>query len=475
MILNSFEFLWLFPIVFVIYYCGLYFFKRKRIPKYSNWLLLIISYALYMQWNIAWALVLLGVTLITYIGAIIIERENAYGKKKFIITTFVILSLIPLLVLKYYDFIMNIFSQLLDIIGYNIKLNGLNWAIPIGLSFFTFQSLGYLWDVYYKRTSAEHNLPDYMLFVAFFPQIMCGPISKSTSLLTQIKEERYFDNNKAVQGLKCLLWGFFIKLVMADRVGLYVDAVYGNYEFYSGFSCFIASIMYSFQIYGDFAGYSLMAIGVAKLLGFELINNFNRPYFSQTITEFWKRWHISLSIWLKDYIYIPIGGSKCSKIRNYLNILITFLVSGIWHGANYTFVLWGILHGVFQIIEKSLNINKLKSNGIIRILRIFTTFLLVNFAWIFFRMPSLSESLDICHKIFTDFNYKIGEITPSSLALLSIFVVFIKELIEEFSPNKIQLFNNKNIVVRWCSYIIILSMIVLLGVLDSGQFIYVSF
>ena len=179
-----------------------------------------------------------------------------------------------------------------------------------------------------------------MLFVAFFPQILSGPISKAASLLPQIKAERVFCYANAVQGLKWILWGFFLKTVMADRLGLYVDVVYNNYEYYSGATCFLASILYSFQIYGDFAGYSLMAIGVGRLMGFDLINNFNRPYFSTSVTEFWRRWHISLSTWLRDYIYIPLGGSRCSKIRSYYNIFLTFLVSGIWHGANWTFKLW---------------------------------------------------------------------------------------------------------------------------------------
>lgn len=218
------------------------------------------------------------------------------------------------------------------------NLSGLNWAIPIGISFFSFQAIGYLVDVYKQRVPMERNFIDYALFVSFFPQIMSGPISRASDLLPQIKNKRTFNEAKAVQGLKWLLWGMFLKTVMADRLGLYVDSVYNNFQYQSGFSCLVASFMYTMQIYGDFAGYSLMAIGVGRLLGFDLVNNFNHPYFATSITEFWKRWHISLTRWLTTYIYIGLGGNRCSKIRQYWNIMITFLVSGVWHGANWTFI-----------------------------------------------------------------------------------------------------------------------------------------
>lgn len=200
---------------------------------------------------------------------------------------------------------------------------------------------------------AERNFLHYALYVSFFPSIVSGPINKASLILPQIKALRpYFDYSKAVAGLKCMLWGMFMKVVVADRVALYVDTVLPRYENYSGLSCFAASLLYSVQIYADFAGYSLMAIGVGRVLGFELAENFRRPYLSYSVTDFWRRWHISLSTWLKDYVYIPLGGSRCSRLRNYWNIIVTFLVSGIWHGANWTFIVWGLWHGVFQVVEK---------------------------------------------------------------------------------------------------------------------------
>lgn len=477
MIFNSFQFLWLFPIIFGIYYAAGSLFKGRLKNRVSNTLLLLISYLLYMQWNPAYTLILFGVTLCTYFTAIIIEDKKAYGKRKYIITAGALLTFLPLFIFKYYNFILSIFNDLFALVGISIGLPGLNWAIPIGLSFFTFQAVGYLWDVYYKKIEAERNILDYMLFVAFFPQIMSGPISKASSLLPQIKAERVFDYNSTVQGLKWLLWGFFLKCVMADRLGIYVDTIYSNFEHYNGVTCLFSSILYSFQIYGDFAGYSLMAIGVGRLLGFDLINNFNRPYFSASITEFWRRWHISLSTWLKDYIYIPLGGSRCSKLRSYWNIVVTFLVSGIWHGANWTFIIWGLIHGGLQIIEKVLDMQKCNSKGIVKVGRILLTFSLVNFAWIFFRMPDFNSAINFCANIFSKFkgNLYISTNTDFALIMFSLSCVFISEVCTEISNDKIKLLNNKYPLVRWGTYLVLITIILIFGVFDSSQFIYVSF
>lgn len=477
MIFNSFQFLWLFPIIFIAYYGLRNILNGKRRNIISNILLLIISYLLYMQWNPAYTLILLGVTMCTYFAAIIIENKKAYSNKKYIITTAALLTLLPLIIFKYYNFIINTFNTLFANLGLRTELQGLNWAIPIGLSFFTFQAIGYLWDVYYKRIQAERNILDYMLFVAFFPQILSGPISKASSLLPQIKAERDFCYVNAVQGLKWILWGFFLKTVMADRLGLYVDIVYNNYEHYNGATCFFASILYSFQIYGDFAGYSLMAIGVGRLMGFDLINNFNRPYFSTSITEFWRRWHISLSTWLRDYIYIPLGGSRCSKLRSYYNIFVTFLVSGIWHGANWTFILWGLLHGTLQVIEKILKLHKLANRGFIKVLRILTTFLLINFAWILFRMSDIDSAIEVYRKILFQFDGEIyiADKTNFLLSIFSVTTLLVVELCEEKFKNKITLINSKHTAIRWCTYFILITIILLFGVFDSSQFIYVSF
>ena len=476
MIFNSFQFLWLFPIVFICYYAISYLFQKKSLGKGSNYLLLLLSYGLYMQFVPWCTLVLLWVTLVTYSIALFMSKNVLY--KRIICWSGVILGILPLVIFKYYNFFADNINELLA----SNQLPGLNWAIPIGISFFSFQAIGYLADVYKGRISAEKNFWNYALFVSFFPQIMSGPISKASELLPQIKSQRVFDYSKAIQGLKLLLWGMFLKTVMADRLGLYVDSVYGNYQYQSGLSCLVASFMYTMQIYGDFAGYSLMAIGVGKLMGFDLINNFKRPYFASSITEFWKRWHISLTRWLTTHVYIGLGGNRCSKLRQYWNIIITFLVSGIWHGANWSFILWGVMHGLLQCIEKSLGLDpkgKYANTvllGRLKLLRILITFVLVNFAWILFRLPSVSAARVVLRKIFTWEGS--GLFLPSNsvlcFILLALCVVIGKESCEEYFP-RVQLFNSKHTAIRWISYMVVLVMILVCGVFDSSQFIYVKF
>lgn len=382
-----------------------------------------------------------------------------------------------MLIFKYYGFLNDTITEVLKSVGLKFTLPGLNWAIPIGISFFTFQSVGYLLDVYHCRILAEKSLLDYTLFVTFFPQITSGPISRAADFLPQIKNTHTFNYQQGKQGLKELLWGMFIKLVIADRLGLFVDTVYSNYLHYNGTTCLVASIFYSIQIYCDFAGYSLMAIGIAKTLGFDLINNFKRPYFATSITEFWKRWHISLTKWLTTHVYINLGGNRCTKGRQYINILVTFLVSGLWHGANWTFILWGCLHGLLQIMEKALGWQKYEGNRVIvRICRIILTFCLVNFAWVFFRMPNILDAFNIIGKMFTDFGVPaISEMGGSALLMLTCALVTLlfKETREEFFPNRFSFIDNN--ICSWIIYIVLFLMIINFGVLDGGQFIYVSF
>lgn len=476
MIFNSFRFLWLFPIVFFVYYAVSYLLKKRFCGKGCNFLLLLLSYALYMQYMPWYAFVLLWVTFITYMIAL--GMSQTYRYKKMVCWIGVILGTLPLLIFKYYNF----FASNINVVLENKFLPGLNWSIPIGISFFTFQAIGYVIDVYKENIKAEQNFLDYALFVSFFPQILSGPISKASELLPQIKSKRTFDYSKVVSGLKMLLWGMFLKTVMADRLGLYVDSVYDNYEFQSGLSCIVASFMYTMQIYGDFAGYSLMAVGVGNLMGFSLISNFKRPYFANSITEFWKRWHISLTRWLTTYVYIGLGGNRCSKIRQYCNIIITFLISGIWHGANWTFMFWGLLHGILQCIEKLIGLDPKgrysRSLTLKKIapIRIIMTFIIVDFAWILFRLPSVDVVLKIIKKIFT--LEGTGLFLPSNSSacfmLFSIFIVLIKECCEEFFP-KIQLFESQYMWLRWISYLGVISIILLCGVFDTSQFIYIKF
>lgn len=344
--------------------------------------------------------------------------------------------------------------------------------------FFHISALSYLYDVYYEKIKTEKNLWDYMLFVAFFPQILSGPINRANELLPQIKNNRSFNYEKTAFGFKQMLYGMFLKVVLADRLGMYVDTVYGDWSLQTGVTCAVASVAYSLQIYADLAGYSLMAIGVGHILGFDFANNFNRPYFSVSVTDFWHRWHISLSSWLRDYVYIPLGGSRCSKKRNYVNIMITFLVSGIWHGANWTFIVWGLIHGLFQVIEKILGLNKRESkNCVEKAIRILVTFFVVNLVWIFFRMPSLSESVDfICYtaanltgKLFLPDADKVLYLT------IALFIFAIKEFLDEYKPQRVSLWNSKHIMIRYITYVAMIFLIFMIGVLDSGNFIYLNF
>lgn len=469
-IFNSFNFILFFPFIFLLYYAIPASYNKGR-----NLFLLVVSYLLYLQWKPAYALILIGVTIVTYSSALALNKTK---HSKIVLNVAVLLALLPLGFFKYFNFINDSISGVLSMIGLSFQLTGINWAIPIGISFFTFQALGYLWDVYYKRQEIEHDFLTYALFISFFPCIMSGPINKASLVIPQLKQFRpYFDYYKAVRGMKMLLWGLFMKVVVADRAALYVDTVLPNYENYTGISCFVASILYTIQIYADFAGYSLMSIGVGKVLGFELTENFRRPYYAVSVTDFWHRWHISLSTWLKDYVYIPLGGSRCANWRNYWNIFVTFFISGIWHGANWTFIVWGCIHGICQIIEKMLGQQYCNYGWFGRIVKITITFLIVNFAWIFFRMPTLSDAIGVIFRIF-DFTLPLSifiEFDTFIYISLSLMILTFKEILDEFFPNSISFLYNNRRWVRWASYLLLLMMILSMGVLDSGQFIYACF
>lgn len=469
MLFNSFKFLLIFPLIFAIHWA---------IPtKYNQWrklFLILVSYVLYMNFKPAFALVLLGVTLVTYGGGYLLDAQRVTNKIKHLAWLFALLGLLPLLVFKYYNFINNSLTDGLAAIGLKFSMPGLNWAVPVGISFFTFQAVGYMLDVYHGRIKAEKSFIDYLLFVSFFPQIASGPISKADELLPQIKKERTFNYDQAVSGLKYLLWGMFLKVVLADRVGIYVDTVFGAYEKFSGLGCAIASVFYSIQIYADFAGYSLMAVGVSKVLGFDLINNFRRPYFAASVTEFWKRWHISLTRWLTQQVYIPLGGSRCSKARNYWNIFVTFMVSGIWHGANWTFIVWGCMHGMFQIVEKAFGWNKKESKGVVKVLRVLATFIVVTLAWVVFRSPSIGDAFGLMARYFTSAGKGIADIQTLAYITVAIIPLLLLEFGKEVFPKVYAKISGVR-VIRWAAYLAVFAMIVLLGVHDGSSFIYVSF
>lgn len=474
MLFNSISFLIFFPLVLVIYYL---------LPKVilRTWFLLVASYFFYLSLNPYCALILLGSTCVTYFGGIMLELEGnrwTFGKKG-ILYTIVILNVALLAFFKYSNFIADNVVSLLSICGESESFRGFDILLPVGISFYVFKAVSYISDVYFGKIPVEKNFCHFALYVAFFPQLLAGPIERAGVLLPQFKKKVLFDGCNITAGLKMMLWGYFMKIVFADRAVIYVDTIYGNLYNQNGTSILLAAVLYSFQIYCDFAGYSLLSIGVAKAMGYDVMQNFNRPYLAQSITEFWKRWHISLTKWLTDYVYIPLGGSRCSKIKSYRNIMITFLVSGLWHGAAWNFVVWGMLHGIIQVIEKHLGYAKRETTSIfLRGVRIIVTFFVVTIAWMFFRLPNFNDVIFGITKIFTSVSTSVGgrDATPAlEYCALGLFLLIAKDVLDEYYPGRFLLFDNKNIVVRYVSYILVCLLILAAGVFDAGQFIYMQF
>ncbi len=403
-------------------------------------------------------------------------------KDKWVLFVSIFMLLLPLLCFKYLNFIIGSFCDLASVFGWTLHVPEFKLLLPIGISFYTFMSIGYLIDVYQQRIKPERNILDYALFVGFFPQIASGPIGRAPQLLPQIKEKHPLLYDNIAVGCRMMLWGFFMKLVVGDRAGIYVDTVFGNWVYHNGSSLLLATFMYTIQIYCDFAGYSLIAIGAAKTMGYELMNNFERPYFSKNIGEFWRRWHISLSTWFRDYVYFPLGGNRCKKSRAYLNLIITFLVSGLWHGASYTFIIWGLLHGLVQVIDKATKsyrnsfwdkVNISEEGVFRRILNIFITFVIVSYLWMIFRSPDFATVVGITKGYFHLGRPYIHQ-TTIFFFVLGFAILLFKDFLAEFFPKKHWFMNSKKVVVRYFSFVIILIIIILTSVGD-GQFIYFKF
>ena len=461
MIYNSFFFLVAFPIVFSVYYLAVSVASPEKRKNIGNICLLVVSYMVLAHESVVSCLWLLYITIVSFFGAIYIER---YKVSVVLPVTF---ALLPLVILKYTGFV----SDILGNIG--LSAGRCSLVVPIGISFFTLQAIGYVVDVRSKKINAERSLLDHSLFVAFFPQIVAGPISRYSELMPQIKSCRKFCYQCAVEGARMLLWGMFLKVVLADRLALYIDNSVGIVALSDGSSMAFMMFMYSFQIYFDFSGYSLMALGTARLLGFKLPDNFKRPYFALSVTDFWHRWHMSLSRWLRDYVYIPLGGNRKGRWRCYANIIVTFLVSGLWHGANYTFVLWGLLHGLLQCLEKmtGLNRNGVRS-GWVNVIRALVVFVVVSMLWVIFRMPTVSEAWLVFCKMFTCTSWHF--VLPEKYVIALLLIAIVKDVIDEYCPYYDPLRHSKSIV-RWVAYTSVAMAIVLFGVFDSGQFIYAKF
>ena len=393
MLFNSLQFVVFFPIVIILYFI---------IPHNKRWILLLIaSYYFYMCWKVDYIILIMISTLIDYVCSNKMSKINEKPKRKKWLLISIFSNLGILFGFKYFNFFSQNIQTLFD--NYNIffEMPFFNVLLPVGISFYTFQTLSYTIDVYNNKTTAQKHLGVFAVYVSFFPQLVAGPIERSNHLLPQFFKKHDFNYLRVKAGFQKMLWGFFKKIVIADNLAILVDGVYNNVDNYSGLTLIVATIFFTFQIYCDFSGYSDIAIGTAKVMGFELRENFKRPYFSKSIREFWQRWHITLSTWFRDYVYIPLGGNRTVKWKWYYNLIITFLVSGLWHGANWTFVIWGALHGSFLIFaiifaQPKEKINQFIKNRNIFLNKIFDvsiTFILVAFAWIFFRSNNINDAI----------------------------------------------------------------------------------
>lgn len=468
MLFNSISFLLFFPIV-----CIVYFMIPANQLRLRN-VMLLASYYFYMNWEPTYALLLLTSTLITYLAALGIEYFRTVRYRKLCLVSSLVLNLSILFLFKYYNFLAQNVEALLCRGGLGIDIPEFQLLLPVGISFYTFQALGYSIDVYRGTTKAEHNFATYALFVSFFPQLVAGPIERSNNLLPQFKHKHTFDYNEAMIGLRMMVWGYFLKLVLADRCGIYVDSIFNNIDKHNGGSFLLASLLFPFQIYGDFAGYSLIAIGAARIMGFRLMENFRRPYFACSIGEFWHRWHISLSTWFKDYVYIPLGGNRVPRLRQYFNLLVTFIVSGIWHGANWTFLCWGSLHGVLLCIEKAFGIGRQEYTGLRRVWHWAMTFTLVCLAWILFRANTLQDAVIVISGIFTKLGMPHAD-TKTFMALFLGFIILVaKETSDEYKW-KVRVSDSIHWILEHVYVAFMIALIILFGILGGDQFIYFQF
>ena len=466
MLFNSLTYILFFPIICIIYW--------SILPKFRNIILLIASYYFYMSWEPAYAILIMITSLSTWGCAILTDKNEK--QKKLIITLCIIVNLMILFTFKYYNFAINTIASLVSLANFKLYIPHSDFLLPVGISFYTFQCIGYIIDVYRKDIKPERDLITYALFVSFFPQLVAGPIERAKNLLPQFHAKHTFDGDSFIEGLKMMIWGFFMKLCIAGNVAPYVDAVYNNVSNHNGTSFLLATFFFTFQIFCDFGGYSLIAIGTAKCLGFKLMQNFNHPYLSLSVKEFWRRWHISLSSWFSDYVYIPLGGSRCSQIKHYRNLIITMLTSGLWHGANWTFVCWGGLHGLYLICNSHYSKFTNKKPIAPKLLRIIVTFFFISFAWIFFRANSISEAFIIIKSIVTNHGplFK-GEGIPSLvLPVLMIGILLFKEIKDEYHL-KIALMHNPYSWISILSSAMIIIIILLCAEFNSGQFIYFQF
>ena len=473
MLFNSVDFFLFFPLVLLLHFA---------IPRQHRWfILLIASYFFYMYWKWEYILLILISTVVDYFCALKMPNAPPTIKRRYLYLS-LITNLTLLTTFKYLGF----FTANLNVMSDQMGLPSLpivELILPMGISFYTFQTMGYTIDVYNGKVEPEPHIGKFGLYVSFFPQLVAGPIERAGNLIRQIHHSHPFNLRRTIEGSELILWGLFKKVVIADRLALFIDPVYSQPQDYTAIPLILATLFFAVQIYTDFSGYSDIAIGSAKILGYDLMTNFKRPYFASNIDDFWKRWHISLSTWFRDYLYIPLGGRKVIKWRWYYNLFITFVISGLWHGANWTFIVWGVLHGfyliTFRILEELIPFSQLRFS---KFFKQIVTFVLVLFAWIFFRANSLNDAWFIVRELgnlsFNDYYQQIADVGMNKLDfLMSLVFIFILIVIDFFQEKRkiIYPFIRFPKYVRWGFYYLMIFSIIMFGVDGQKQFIYFQF
>ena len=473
MLFNSIEFLLFLPVVFVLYW-----FVFNKNLKHQNLLILFSSYVFYGWWDYRFLSLIFLSTIVDYFIGLNIPKQDSEKKQKLFLWGSILFNLGVLGFFKYYNFFVNSWIDLFSSIGYEIKsVWTLNIILPVGISFYTFQTMSYTIDIYKKKLQPTKDFISFASFVSFFPQLVAGPIERASNLLPQILKKREFQYEQGVQGLRLILWGLFKKVVIADSLAPMVDNIFSNYEDFGGGILWLGAIYFAFQIYCDFSGYSDIAIGTSKLFGFELMSNFKFPYFSRNIGEFWRRWHISLSTWFRDYLYIPLGGSKGGKWKSIRNIFIIFLVSGFWHGANWTFIIWGLFHSILFLPSFIFKTNRKYTSSIIaentllpslkEFFQVGTTFILVLIGWVFFRSETIIDSIGFITKMLFDLN--IPNIYRSGI--LYVIIIFILDFFIRKNESSPFSFNY----LRWIMYFLITFSIISKFGNSNSEFIYFTF
>jgi D-alanyl-lipoteichoic acid acyltransferase DltB (MBOAT superfamily) len=489
MLFNSLDFAIFFPIVFILYWV-----LAKNLTL-RNVLILIASYVFYGWWDWRFLILIVISSLVDFLVGKAIDKTDNKAKRKSFLVISLLVNLGFLVYFKYTNFFIDTFVDAFTLFGKNIEVTTLNIILPVGISFYTFQTLSYTIDIYRNQLKSTNNALAFFSFVAFFPQLVAGPIERASHLLPQFYKTYKFNYNQIKSGLLLIAFGLFKKMVIADRAAIIVNQVYNNPNDYKGVEVIIATILFAFQIYCDFSAYSDIAIGTARTMGFDLMKNFDSPYFSKSITEFWRRWHISLSTWFRDYVYIPLGGSRNGKYNTYKNLFLVFLISGLWHGAAINFVIWGALHGLVIVLEKATYKKRLKlykrlglDKNIFSNKLFFAsiTFTIVCFAWVFFRADTFNNAQILIKSVFsnnfiilfTDQVYKLG-LERGNLIILLVFISLLLFFEIIYNRNKVVSFINKqSIVFRWTTYITIIFVIIIFGIYggeDKSQFIYFQF